>query len=90
MRRKVNQAFLFYTAWQKVDTSMVSRSYKYDLTLTMNNDQKGGLRISGKANHDGWGDPSFSVIYIKGNWKQIKYTQVFKGAVSCWEIFGHK
>eukprot|EP00795_Rhopilema_esculentum_P017572 gene17572-9204_t len=76
------------SAWRKVDTSMVSHSYKDTLKLTMNNDLKGGLRI--RVIDDGWGDPSFSVIYIKGHWKQIKYTQVFKGAVSCWQIFGHK
>ncbi|XP_065066444.1 uncharacterized protein LOC135692274 [Rhopilema esculentum] len=79
-------------AWRKVDTSMVSHIHKDGVTLGMYSDPNGSLNINGKVTNYGCGkgNPSYSVIHIKGHWQQIMYTQVFKGDTSCWQIFGHK
>ena len=71
---------------------MVSHTHKDGVTLGMYTDPNGSLYLNAKVTNYGCGkgDPSYSVIHIKGHWQQIMYTQVFKGTASCWQVFGHK
>eukprot|EP00794_Sanderia_malayensis_P011703 gene11703-12921_t len=71
---------------------MVSHSHAKGVTYSLLSDETGKLTISASVtNHGcGKGPGSSFVIHIKGNWRQIMYTQVFKGSASCWAIFGNK
>lgn len=51
-----------------------------------------GLELRGRVTANGCGRPpggSGAVIFIKGNWERIIYTQEFTGSASCWKIFGN-
>ena len=49
-----------------------------------------GLKITGqvKSYGCGKGPSSGALTLFKGYWTRIKYTQEFRGQVSCWSIFG--
>jgi len=78
--------------WRKVDPSMVLRSPSNGVTVSLGVDISGGLQISAKVTSNGCGSGpgSYSLIHIKGKWQQIMYTQIFKGAASCWGVFGQE
>ena len=79
-------------SWKKVDPTMVSNHYSHGVRLTFGTDNSGGLIINGQVtkNGSGKGPGSAMVVHIRGDWKQIIYTQVFSGTASCWGIFGNE
>ena len=77
---------------KKVDPTMVSNYSSHGVRLSLGTDNSGGLIINGQVTNLGCGKGpgSLMVVHIKGDWKQIMYTQVFRGATSCWGIFGNE
>ncbi len=78
--------------WKKVDPSMVSQSHLYGVRVYLNTDNTGGLAIDGTVTRHacaGSGPGAAMIVHIKGDWSHIMYTQVFKGAASCWGVFGN-
>ncbi|XP_020911298.1 uncharacterized protein LOC110249057 [Exaiptasia diaphana] len=75
--------------WRRVTSSMVHSTYRIGVALSYSQ-VRGGLRITGNVYHNGCGKGAGSgaVTYIKGDWTYIRYTQEFRGAASCWKIFG--
>lgn len=76
--------------WRKVDPTMVSNSHAFGVQVNLGTDRTGGLLIDGKVLRHGCGrgPGAAMIVHIKRNWTQIMYTQVFKGFVGCWGIFG--
>ena len=79
-------------SWKKVDRAMVSNYFSHGVRLALGTDNSGGLIINGQVTNRGCGNGpgSAMVVHIKGDWKQIMYTQVFQGDTSCWGIFGNE
>ncbi len=71
---------------------MVSHSHSHGVRIALDTDSTGGLAVNGQATDYGCGQGSGSamIVHVKGDWKQIMYTQVFNGAASCWGIFGNE
>ncbi|XP_031571451.1 uncharacterized protein LOC116305637 [Actinia tenebrosa] len=76
--------------WQRVTMSWYHSMATAGVSITKT-EVSGGLQISGSVTNYGCGGGtgSGSIIYIKGYWTKIKYTQEFKGISSCWRIFGN-
>ena len=70
---------------------MVAHTHSHGVKFQFAGDQSWGLKITAKATDTGCGllnKGSSLTVHIKGDWKQIMYTQVFKGSCKCWRIFG--
>ena len=70
--------------------SWIENSLKGGVTLSYS-EESNGLAISGQVTSYGCGSgvQSGALIFIKGYWTKIKYTQEFRGLASCWSIFGN-
>ncbi|CAH3152088.1 unnamed protein product [Pocillopora meandrina] len=75
--------------WTKVTPQWIKQTYKDGVTLTYT-EENDGLVISGQVTRYacGSGEPPGALTLIKGYWTRIKYTQEFRGKVTCWSIFG--
>ncbi|XP_032242110.2 uncharacterized protein LOC116620492 [Nematostella vectensis] len=79
------------TRWQIVTRNDIQRITRNGVTVTESTDGRGGVVVSGQVTMDGsgCGNPDSALqILIRGEWTQIRYTQEFYGAASCWSIFG--
>ena len=70
---------------------MVAHSHSHGVKFQLNNDESLGLKITAKVIDNACKESSkgsYLAVHIKGAWKQIMFTQVFKGSCKCWKIFG--
>ena len=72
---------------------MVLHKHLRGVTASFDADSTGGLVISATVTQHGCGGKapgSALIAHIKGTWRQIMYTQVFRKSASCWGIFGDR
>eukprot|EP00927_Polykrikos_kofoidii_P028600 TRINITY_DN24939_c0_g4_i1.p1 TRINITY_DN24939_c0_g4~~TRINITY_DN24939_c0_g4_i1.p1 ORF type:complete len:2093 (-),score=241.50 TRINITY_DN24939_c0_g4_i1:36-6314(-) len=78
--------------WQTVTPAMVgARKARRVRTVTRTNETTGGAVIHDTVTYGSNVDcesRAFTVHYISGHWKQLRYRQKFAGQTVCWSTFG--